>query len=56
MVLFSGKVGIVVDTDWYEPATSSEEDKAASHRSLLFRVRIFHHFKIEIYFLICFIF
>ncbi|KAG5872459.1 hypothetical protein JTB14_024040 [Gonioctena quinquepunctata] len=32
-----GKVGIVIDTDWYEPFTNSEEDKRASDQSLYFR-------------------
>ncbi|KAJ8936633.1 hypothetical protein NQ314_012249 [Rhamnusium bicolor] len=32
-----GRVGIVVDTDWYEPASNTSEDKEAAERTLQFR-------------------
>ncbi|XP_018565439.1 myrosinase 1-like [Anoplophora glabripennis] len=32
-----GKVGIVVDTDWYEPATNNPLDREAAERTLQFR-------------------
>lgn len=35
---FTGRVGIAIDTDWYEPVTSNHSDKEASDRSLFFRV------------------
>ncbi|KAJ8963456.1 hypothetical protein NQ318_018938 [Aromia moschata] len=32
-----GKVGIVVDTDWYEPASNSSKDREAADRTIQFR-------------------